>query len=64
MIIMNKQPRRKDCRQVDSYRYGRDIHAYQQEITSIENGVMTWNALREESDGTRHTIEFKMTKVE
>ena len=34
------------------------------EITSIENGVMTWKALREEADGTRHTIEFKMTKVE
>ena len=34
------------------------------EITSIENGVMTWNALREEADGTLHTIEFKMTKVE
>ena len=33
------------------------------EITSIENGVMTWKALREEADGTRHTIEFKMTKV-
>jgi hypothetical protein len=24
---------------------------------------MTWKALREEADGTRHTIEFKMTKV-
>lgn len=34
------------------------------EIGSIENGVMTWNALRQNDDGTTQTVVFEMTKVE
>ena len=34
------------------------------EITSIENGVMTWKALREKEDGTTYVVTFTMQRVE
>lgn len=34
------------------------------EISSVENGVMNWTALRKKADGTVYTATFSMTKVE
>lgn len=34
------------------------------EIASIENGVMTWTALRQDPDGTTYTASFSMTKMQ
>jgi hypothetical protein len=34
------------------------------EISSIENGVMNWTALRRKADGTTYTATYTMTKVE
>lgn len=34
------------------------------EISSIENGVMNWTALRMKDDGTTYTATFSMTKVQ
>jgi hypothetical protein len=34
------------------------------EISSVENGVMNWTALRKKADGTVYTAPFSMTKVE
>ena len=34
------------------------------EIASIENGMMKWTALRQNTDGTTYTTTFEMTKVQ
>jgi uncharacterized protein (TIGR02145 family) len=34
------------------------------EISSIENGVMNWTALRRKADGTTYTATYTMTKVD
>jgi hypothetical protein len=34
------------------------------EISSVENGMMNWTALRKKADGTVYTATFSMTKVE
>lgn len=34
------------------------------EIESIENGVMTWSALRQKGDGSTYIVTFELSKVE
>lgn len=34
------------------------------EIKSIENGVMTWTALRLKGDGSTYIVTFELSKVE
>jgi hypothetical protein len=43
---------------------GEEEHREWWEISSIENGVMKWTALRQRPDGTAYTATFQMTKVE
>ena len=43
---------------------GEEEHREWWEISGIENGVMSWTALRQRSDGTSYTATFQMTKVE
>lgn len=40
-----------------------DVHHEWWNISSIENGVMNWTAIRERPDGTTYTSTFSMTKV-
>ena len=43
---------------------GEEEHREWWEISSVENGVMKWTALRQRPDGTTYTATFQMSKVE